>query len=133
MVSTVADAHQRGHDRDAELLGERTHRVGGTRVDDATARIDQRPLGFAEHVEEFLGVQLVDRVLAQDGHAVTVAADRQQAVALVGALPVLHVLRDVDHDGTGPAGARDLERGADGRLELGGDRSPGRRAWRPRP
>src|SRR5690606_26395408 len=42
----------------------------------------------------------------------------QRAAALKRAAPVLHILRHIDDDWTGPARPSDLERSAHGRLEL---------------
>ena len=51
-----ADAHERGHDRDAEALGEGAELGRRLAVDDAAADVDERPLGLAEHLEERLGL-----------------------------------------------------------------------------
>jgi hypothetical protein len=53
----------------------------------------------------------IDRPVGQLFHAAPITRDRQHAAAVEQALPVLHVLRHVDHDGTGSAGPGDLEGG----------------------
>ena len=101
---------------------ELAQRVGRVAVDDAAAGVDQRPLRFAQHLEEVVGLGAVDDVGSQRLEALAVAGHGQRARALEFARPVLHVLRDVDDHRTGTAGARDLERGAHRGLELARDR-----------
>ncbi len=50
-----ADAHQRGDDRDAERFRELAQRARRFAGDHAAARVDERTLRFADHLEEARG------------------------------------------------------------------------------
>ncbi len=113
-----ADSHQSGDNRNPERRGELGQRACGIRVDDAAARVDQGPPGLREHLEEAGRLVRIEQAVGQLVHTPAVAGNGQHAAALKHPLPVLHVLRHIDDDGTGASGARDLECGADGRLQL---------------
>ncbi len=112
-----ADAHQRRHHREAESAGELAQAISRTAVDDAAAGVDERALRFAEHAEEIGTRSIGERAARELVHALAKAGNRQPPRALEDTLPVLHILRHVEHHRAGPAGARDLECGAHRRLE----------------
>ena len=114
-----ADAHERGHHRDLQVLDELAQRLRGRGIDHAAAGVDQRPLRGRQRLEEGGAGAIRQLVRPQTVHALPVAGNRQPAGSVEDSLPVLHVLRDIEHHGAGAAGARDLERGAHRRLELG--------------
>ena len=103
-----ADAEQRPGDRDARLLGERAELVHAVGDQHAVAGEDQRPLGRGDLAGgdlELLGV-------AVDGGAEAgQAGDDVVEGGVLGARLLLQgVLGDVDVDGTGAAGAGEVER-----------------------
>ncbi len=112
-----AERHQRRRDRDAVLRCEPPHGLGGIAVDHAAAGIDQRPLRFGQHREEAFAGRVAQAVIGNLLQAPAVTGQRQGPAAHERALPVLHVLRDVDDDGTGAAGTREFECAAHGGLE----------------
>jgi hypothetical protein len=112
-----AETHQcRGHGN-LERARERTQRRARVAVDHAAAGVYQRAFALAEHREELRAAFFGERLAFDCGEPPTVARDRQVAVAMERADPVLNVFRDVDHDGAGSARTRDLERRAHRRLE----------------
>ena len=117
-----ADAHERGDHRNVESLGELAQLLRCIAIDHAATGVDQRPLRFAQHLEEMIGLGAVDDVGSQGLEALAVARHGQRARALELARPVLHVLRNIDDHRTGATGARDLEGGAHGGFELVRDR-----------
>jgi hypothetical protein len=56
VVSDRADAHERRHDRDAEVRRERAQLVGRLAVDDAAAGVDERAVRRAQQLVERLAV-----------------------------------------------------------------------------
>ncbi|MGY3080986.1 hypothetical protein ACVWZZ_007394 [Bradyrhizobium sp. LM6.10] len=93
--------HQRRHHRNIRDLGKLDQQVRGVRIDDATARHDQRPLGGVEHLQRLLDL------LARRGGLV----DRQWLVGLVVELDLreLHVERHVDQHRPRAAGAHHVK------------------------
>ena len=71
---TGAQCHQRCGDRYAVFTGETPHGFGRVRINNATARIDQRPFGFREHCEETFAGVIAELVLFHLGEtpAITV-------------------------------------------------------------
>ena len=100
-----AEPHQRGGDREAGEPRELAQQVARLRpgIDDAAARIDDRPLRLRQHFDR--GLHLVEVALELR----LVGLDLHRLRALIGAGRELHVLRDVDHHRSRPAVRRDVE------------------------
>jgi hypothetical protein len=72
----TAEPHERARDGNLEGAHERAQRGARVRVDDAAAGIDQRPLRFAEHREEFLAARVREPVVLDCCVPLPVARDR---------------------------------------------------------
>ena len=101
-----AEPHQRRGDREAgeldQLAQQVARRLAG--IDHAAAGVEQRPLGMRHQLDRLL--DLLDVAL----HFRLVAGVREILRLGIDALGELDVLRDVDHDRTGPAAGGDMER-----------------------
>ena len=115
---TRAECHQRRRYRNAVLAGDMPQRFGGIAVDDAAARVDQRPFGFRQHGEKAFACRIVETVGSDCREPASIPLERQLALTAKRTLPVLHVLRNVHDDRTGPAAARQFEGAAHSCLEL---------------
>ncbi len=115
----AADSHQGGHDRNLKCLREFAQSVGGTPIDDAAAGINHRPLRGAQCGKETGAGRLRQLARLEAIHPLPITWNGQTARTVENALPVLHVLRDIEDHGAGSAGACDLERRAHGGLQLG--------------
>ena len=107
-----AEAHQRARDREAVGGRELDELLGGVRVDDAAAGVDDRaPRGRhrLRRLADLLGVAVRRRLIAGQVDV----ADR-----LVVDVRAREVLRDVDDDRTGPPRAREVERLVDRARDL---------------
>ena len=110
--------HQRRHDRNPERFRQRAHLRARLPLDDASAHVHQGSPALPEHREELPAPVFSERVGVDAFHPVPVPRYRQSALAMEGALPVLHVFGHVHHHRARPPRAGDLERRPDGRLEL---------------
>ena len=109
--------HEGRHDREVRLLGEATEPVGGVRLDDAAAGVEDGTLGFVD--EPHRGLHLTGVAL----HRRLVAGQVDGAGSMPLHLGVEDVLRDVDEDGTGTTRGGEVEGLGDdvGELLDGGD------------
>ena len=116
----ASEAHQGGYAGHAEACRQLAQLLRRVAVDDSPAGVDQRTPALGKSGEELLALFLAQGVRVKVPHAAAIARDGQASLALEGALPVLHVLRDVHNHGTRPARSSDLERRSDRRLEAVG-------------
>ena len=120
-----AQAHQRGDDGRVRAVGQLQQLLLRAGEDDAAAAVDQRAVRLGDELRGALqprlgldlvalerlalGAQLRGRVLHGQARDERLAGERG-----IFGLGDLHVLGDVDEHGAGAAGARDVERLADG-------------------
>ena len=102
------EPHERGCHGNLRLVRKVRHVVRRTAGDHAAARVDHGTLRLVDEFRE-------TRHLRGCGHGLwVVGAERYALGILRRGKPSLHVLRDVDHDGTGLAVRGDVERLGDG-------------------
>ncbi len=109
-----AEPHQRQREREAGEIDEFAQQLGRAvaGVDDAAARIDDRPLGAGQRerrLADGIGVALGARLVGAMGHLL-----RRH----VGAGALGDVLRQVDEHGSGPTAARHQESLVDGARQI---------------
>ena len=93
-----ADPHQRGDDRQLKFRRKLAQGMRRAAVDDAAARIDERALRGAQCREE-VGARCFRHLVGfEPVHPLAVARHGQAPRSLENALPVLHVLRHIEHD-----------------------------------
>ena len=112
-----ADAHQcrhRGDPKPGSELAQLGRRAG---IDDAAAGVDQWAFTLSERIEKSLRVLGSDAGVVNGSKAPVVTDQLEPLFAVIWADPVLNVLRNVHHDRTRPAGARDVESRAHGGFE----------------
>ena len=112
-----ADAHQRGHDGNAERMGKPGQLARRPGIDHPAAGVDQRPFRGGQQLEEVRRLRLPERACGQLAQTGAVAWNRQSTLTSEHHVRVLYILRNVDHHRAGPAGARDLEGGAHRRFQ----------------
>ncbi len=110
------DAHEGGGDGDVDLLGEGAEVGRGLGGDDAAAGVDDGAVGLGDEVEDVL--QLLVAGVGELGEGLVGELDRGGEDR--GEFGLLDVLRNVDDDGAGAAGAGEDEGLLEDAREVGG-------------
>ena len=119
----AAEAHQRADRGRVGQLHEFAQFRGRAGRDDAAAGIDQRPLGFPDHLRG--AADLAGVAFGED----LVAGQVNGGHGLIVALGLEHVLGDIDQHRTGPAAGGDVKRFVDDLRQILETSSPGNCAW----
>ena len=104
IVREIPEAVERERDGDAQQFGELRHRVGGSAMRHAAARVNHRPLAGADRIDdrlEFVGLRTANRAIAGQVH---------RRVPVGNDLLHLHVFTDVDQDRSRSARRRNVKR-----------------------
>ena len=109
-----ADAHERRHHGYAEGRGELGQCSGRAAIDDAAARVQQRPLRLRQQFEERGRFLVAENAGRQVVLPLPIARNGEGAFPTEHADGGLDVLRNIHHHGAGAARASDLERRAHG-------------------
>ncbi len=112
-----AEPHQRRGDGRAGERLQLAQRLGGggAGIDDATAGVEDRPLGRRQHLDR----RLDQCGIGLDLRAIGLVLERSARLAIARGGD-LHVLGQINHDRAGAAGGGDMERLMNHRAEIGG-------------